>query len=167
MKGSRSSGMPMLEIVLSIGIFTIISVFILQLFLSADSLERQAKDISKAVIYAENVAEVIKSYGSVESGMNFLGFSKNFGILEYEIEEKWSKKEMTHYVLSYDQDWNITKEERTYEVIVIPELLEEDLGSLSYVYIYVYHTRDNKLVKTDTSKKELYSLKVAVYSEDE
>lgn len=73
---NNEAKMPMLEIVISVGIFTIISVFLLKMFISANTLEENAKILTKAVLSSETIAETIKGEKNLEKAMNELAFNK-------------------------------------------------------------------------------------------
>ena len=54
---SQLAKMPLLELVITIGIFAVISVFLLELFLAANSLQQKARDTGKATILTDDNAE--------------------------------------------------------------------------------------------------------------
>ena len=60
-KQSENARLPMLELVVSIGVFAVISVFLLEMFLAANSLQQKAKDEGKAITKTETIAEMLKS----------------------------------------------------------------------------------------------------------
>lgn len=57
----NTSHLPLIESVIIIAIFAIVSVFIMQLYVAADRLQGKSVNISKATILAENTVEKIKS----------------------------------------------------------------------------------------------------------
>ena len=71
---SQLAKMPLLELVITIGIFAVISVFLLELFLAANSLQQKARDTGKATIFSENIAENIKGAEKKEKAIEELGF---------------------------------------------------------------------------------------------
>lgn len=58
--------LPVVELVIAIGLFTIISVFIIRFFTSANLISRQASESSKGMIKAESVMELLKSFSPEE-----------------------------------------------------------------------------------------------------
>ena len=53
--------LPLVESVIIIAIFAVVSVVIMQMYLSANRIQKKAVNISKATILAENKAEEIKN----------------------------------------------------------------------------------------------------------
>ena len=102
---SRKLNMPMLEIVITLGILTIVSVFIMKLFLGANSLETKAKDISKASILAQNIGETIKAAESTENAI------KELGLIE-------DTKQAGTYYQYYDSQWKPQEEPGVYSMTV-------------------------------------------------
>ena len=52
--------LPLMESVIIIAIFAVVSVVIMQMYISANRLQKKAVNISKATILAENTAEEIR-----------------------------------------------------------------------------------------------------------
>ncbi|MCR5331871.1 MAG: hypothetical protein K6E62_11910 [Lachnospiraceae bacterium] len=77
--------LPLVESVIIIAIFAVVSVVIMQMYLSANRIQKKAVNISKATILAENRAEGIRN-GS----------------------ESWT-------VMYYDSDWNELGSSSEYE----------------------------------------------------
>lgn len=120
-KEKLNSGTPMLEIVLSIGIFGVISVFILQLFLAADTFQKKSKDLSRAVIEAQSVMEVLKAMDNKEA-------------IDY---MKLSLKEDNTYVKYYDDKWQPCDKEGKFSIIVKINVQEETRGSLNELEVVI------------------------------
>ena len=59
--------LPIMESVIIIAIFSIVSVVIMQMYISANRLQKKAVNISKATILAENTAEEIRR-GEAQAG---------------------------------------------------------------------------------------------------
>lgn len=147
-KEFRSSGMPLLEVIIAIGMFSVISVFILQLFLSADTMEAKARDISKAVILAENAAEAVRGSASFEDAAVRIGLRK-----EREADA-W-------YAAYYDSDWNPAEEKAAYCLAVVPSMTAEAAGTTTYVDIYVYRLKG--YLFDGGAQRELYHLAAVRY----
>lgn len=145
---SRSSGMPMLEIIISIGIFTIISVFVLQLFLSANSLECKAKDISKAVIQSESMAEAIKASASVEEAIALAGYSMSATqTLESEGQEN------TEYIIYLNRSWKQVKEPYYYTMTIHTTKLNSENGVLVEADIAVLKDKAYGFIKEEDTNE--------------
>lgn len=74
----NTSHLPLIESVIIIAIFAVVSVLIMQLYVAADRIQGKSVNVSKATILAENTVEQIKS----------------------------GKMEPDAYII-YDKDWNV------------------------------------------------------------
>ena len=54
--------LPVVELVIAIGLFTIISIFLIKFFTSANTMSRDADDLSKGLIKAESAIELSKVF---------------------------------------------------------------------------------------------------------
>jgi hypothetical protein len=128
----RASEMPMLELVISIGIFSVISVFLLQLFLSADTLEKKAVDLSKATIQAETIAEGIKGCDTMEEACRLLHVTplKN-----------------STYEIRYDANWHVTSKDTKYGAAILPDVIETEYGIRTKVLITMFRIGENRETK--------------------
>lgn len=104
-KQYHSQRLPFIEIVLILGIFTVISVLIARIFVATDQIRMKAEEISRGVIEAENIAEQIKGYKVDDDLYTKLGAYKEDG------------KEAS-YIIYYDKDWNITSSQGAYGVVI-------------------------------------------------
>lgn len=78
-KGKSTFNMPMAELVIIVGIFAVISVFLMRLYMSADSLQSSAVDISRATIIAQTAAEELKNgtrEGMIGDAAEMLGYTQ-------------------------------------------------------------------------------------------
>ncbi len=66
----NTARLPLIESVIIIAIFAVVSVVIMQMYLSADRIQKKAVNISKATILAENLVEEIKA-GSADIGTRY------------------------------------------------------------------------------------------------
>lgn len=166
--GSRSAKMPMLEIVITIGIFAVVSVFILELFLSANTLQNRAKDKSKAIVLAETIAETVKSSETFEGAAEELGLDKTIGRItqqkngSYQIskidESNGVKDSIVVYTKHFDEDWNTVKEEDTYSVIVIPYENQVQGKVMVNYEVYIYRLKGYVSVMEEKDSEELYRM---------
>lgn len=65
---SSTARLPLIESVIIIAIFAIVSVAIMRLYVAADKLQQKAVNISKATIAAENLAEAVKADAIIPAG---------------------------------------------------------------------------------------------------
>ena len=98
-QGSSKSLLPLVEILISVGIFAIAVVLTLQLFLLAGFLGHKTADTARAIFEVQNVAENIKS---MKTDAEMESFIKNE--IGGELPEDMSVH--TNYVIYYDADWN-------------------------------------------------------------
>lgn len=165
----RSAKMPMLELVLVIGYFSVISVFILQLFLSANMLQSKAKDEGKAIIQCEKFAETVKAADSFEQA------KKEYGLLKYSkiddkkqiekvIMDKLEKEtEDLFYMLHFDKDWNESKTESVYTMVIIPSINTEFCMNMEEYDVYVFRLQEYVSLSQQEGNKELYHLHFTKY----
>lgn len=87
-----SSGvmLPVVELVIAIGLFTIISIFIIRFFTSANTMSRQADDLSKGLIKAESAIELSKTLSPKEVAMELGGsYDEKKGAVEAYYDKEW------------------------------------------------------------------------------
>ena len=70
--------LPLVESVIIIAIFALVSVAIMRLYVSADKLQGRSVNISKATIMAENRLEALKSGAEEVSGTEKVFFDKTW-----------------------------------------------------------------------------------------
>lgn len=92
-KGNHSFRVSMVELILVIGIFTIVSVFLVKIFLETEKIQQKALNISKATIQAEFVAEKYKNSGSI------MELVEQLNLIPSETNEG-------EYYMYFDTDWN-------------------------------------------------------------
>ena len=77
----NNRGFTLIEIIIAIGIIAIISVFVLQVFITAKTLNQKATDLDNSVFLSNNLIELFRSGNSRED-----------------------------FILYYDSDWKIINE---------------------------------------------------------
>lgn len=170
---SRSAKMPMIELVVMIGIFAIISVFLLEMFLAANALQCKAKDEGKAIMLAESVAETIKSADSFESAVEAMELVSTSCVLEknengtYQIsqlgEENASGEKTELYMLHYNEQWEATEEADTYSLMLLPYTEVEQGNDIENYEIYIYRLKGYASITQQKENEELYHLHFAKY----
>ena len=120
--------LPLVESVIIIAIFAVVSVVIMQMYLSANRLQEKAVNISKATILAENKAEELKS-------------------------GKWDIN--TRY---YDSEWNETSSESRFKLTCsVTEEGKGPYGAYSKVTIKVSDKDGEELISLNTAKYDIAS----------
>jgi len=95
-RGSSKSLLPLVEILISIGIFAVAVVLTLQLFLLARFLGDKTSDTAMAIFEVQNVAESIKS---MKTGAE---------LEKYISEDLGAAESDGGYILYYNSSWDIT-----------------------------------------------------------
>lgn len=141
----------MLEIICTLGILVVVSVFLLRLFLGANSLETKARDISKACILAENIADTIKGYQTMDEAIQSLKL--------VQIQNNYATAIYERY---YDADWKPRKKPGKYRVVVTVEHQQMGNNILYDVDILVKNEKKYAVIENDAGH-ELASLHVSSY----
>lgn len=138
----RKKGFSLVEILLSIAVFSILSVFVLQMFSTAQNLNVATRELDQSVLVAESIFESIQAAQSFES----LGGQVDGSVMK----------------LHYDEDWkSIAVSEMTppYKVIV----QKQDVQAFNHV-VTSYQLQ---VIKTDPSdqvgESVLYELEMEIY----
>jgi prepilin-type N-terminal cleavage/methylation domain-containing protein len=149
----RKKGFSLVEILLSIAVFSILSVFVLQMFSTARNLNENARELDRSVVVAESIFERIQAVQSFET----LGGQRGFEHAAYEDENDASV--MT---LHYDEAWKtipVTESAPNYKVVV----RKQDVPTFNHV-VTSYQL---KVIKTDPSDRVkesvLYELEMEIY----
>jgi type II secretory pathway pseudopilin PulG len=142
----HSFRMPMIELILVIGIFAVISVFLVQMFMGTNRLQSKATDISKALIQAETVAEQIKNSASIGET------AKVFGMTSYD-------NSAFNYCIYYDNDWKQTKDPSNNIVLVTSSIEKKENGRMVSAEIVAYACKDVKSTKDREALVELTAKK--------
>ena len=121
----HSFRIPMIELVIVIGVFAVISIFLVRMFLGTNRLMNHATDISHAVISAESVAEQIKNTASIGETANLLH------MVAYD-------NTSLNYCIYYDKDWNQTVEPSEHIIIVTSSIEKKTSGRMVKAVIQAY-----------------------------
>lgn len=151
---SRSFRGTLLEIVIVVGVFSIISVYILRMFLAADHLQGEAVNTSKATVHTESFAEIWKSLQaeSYEDAVTLLEQKCNM----VRMNEYDSTTEEA-YGIMYDGQWKEVQTNGKFLMLVLLDTAESTVMK-GTVTMYGLNTTDNMIDRN----KEYCSLKVAV-----
>lgn len=147
---SRHSSMFLMEIIIAILFFSLVSAICLRIFTASHQMGQDTNDLNMAVNQTENIAELL-TYASKEPGFSSSDMEGLAGFLTSEYPDI----DIDDNILSiyYDENWNCcTAEEGTY-FIKISGANDE---TLSVFDIDAYKASDRK--------KPVYSLTVSLHS---
>lgn len=151
-KGKRiKRNASLLEIICMLGVLMLVSAFLVRLFVGADSLRRKARDISKACILSESIADTIKGYQTMDEAMESLKL--------VQIQDNYSTAIYEEY---FDSKWNSRKKPDAYRIIVTVEQQKMDNNRFYDVNIVVKNEKNYPFIKNDVGNV-LASLHVSSY----
>jgi len=139
--GNSKSLLPLVEILISVGIFALSVILTLQIFLLAKFLGDKTSDVAMAMFEAQNVAESIKS---TKTGENI---------------DEYINTELNGGVLYYDDKWQTTDdaEKAAYSLVVTKQASEENSFGILYKFtielskLAPYPFIDDKKLEKDES----------------
>ena len=133
MNNERKSLLPLIEILISTGIFAIAVILTLQMFMLARFLGIRTSDTADAILKVQHVAETVKSFESEDEIYDFL---KNHAY----IDNFFSSYEALAFGIYYDINWEQTdnKDEAVYVTNIYMDRNEEYAGNLYNYYIDLY-----------------------------
>ena len=108
--------LPVVELVIAIGLFTVISIFIVRFFTSANTISRQADELSKGLIKAESAMELSKTFSPEEVAKELGG----------KLSESKAGKLIEIY---YDKTWNVTDAVEDSEYVLAIDVLDGAKGN--------------------------------------
>lgn len=138
-KQHNSLRLPFIEIILILGIFTVLSVLIARIFVATDQIRIKAEEISRGVIEAENIAEQIKGHKVDDELYKRLGAYK-------EEEGNASEDEKSSYIIHYDKDWNVISAKGDYSIIISLEEKPTSYGGMDTYKVIAYKGVEEKNV---------------------
>jgi hypothetical protein len=151
-KTSRSFRIIIIEFILMLGVFTVMSVIIVKMFLSADHMSREALDYSKAVIKSESIAERLKGSTSFEAVLTDLGMIKAVD------------GDKTFYYGYYGRDWERSQETGMYEITVYLENIAGSNGHMEKAEIITARVKER--TGSQDELNDLCRLNVSKYIHD-
>lgn len=136
-KSNSGVMLPVVELVIAIGLFTIISIFIVKFFTSANAMSRQADELSKGLIKAEAAIELTKALSPKEAAKELGG----------KLEESEIDKLIEVY---YDKDWKVTDLTGNFKYILTVMITDTPNGNGTLTNIHVtINTKDDDTVITN------------------
>ena len=148
---AKKMNTSMLELICTLGILMIVSVFVMRLFLGANSLETKARDVSKACILAETIADTIKGYPTVKEALE-----------ELKLQQVQDNHLIAVYEKYYDGDWRAKRKPSKYRVTVVVEQQEMPNNTYYEVDITIKKEKKYPMIKND-SGCELASVHIVSY----
>lgn len=148
---AKKMNILMLELICTLGILMIVSVFVMRLFLGANSLETKARDVSKACILAETIADTIKGYPTVKEALE-----------ELKLQQVQDNHLIAVYEKYYDGDWRAKRKPSKYRVTVVVEQQEMPNNTYYEVDITIKKEKKYPMIKND-SGCELASVHIVSY----
>jgi Tfp pilus assembly protein PilV len=133
------------EIIIVILFFAISVAVTLQLFVAANNRAQQSRDLSIAVIKAENIAEQVKSLPSAEAVPKVLQTAQRIG-----------PGNGSGYRMGYDKQWNPTVSNPRYVIDVTLEKTKSKSGTMVVADISIHRMNNS-------GSKGIYTLSSAKY----
>lgn len=147
---SRHSSMFLMEIIIAILFFSLVSAICLRIFTASHQMGQDTNDLNMAVNQTENIAELL-TYASKDPGFSSLDMTR----LSESLTSEYPVIDVDDNVISihYDENWNCcTAKDGTYFIKISREKDE----ALSVFDIDAYKAADRK--------KPVYSLTVSLHS---
>ena len=137
MNESSKSLLPLVEILISIGIFAIAVVLTLQLFLLSSFLGHKTADTARAIFEVQNIAENIKSIKTEAEMEDYIKTDLNGGIIE-EFDDNMNM----YYSVYYDGGWNVTgsPDDAAYHLRIDMSRVTYSSGNLYNFVLELYKT---------------------------
>lgn len=134
-KKRNSFRLPMIEIIIILGTFVLVSVLIMKMFVATERIRTKAENISRAVLETESIAEILKGREVTSELFDALSAAK----LE--------KTENT-YIIYYDNEWNDAAVEESNYIIVIEHIDEQrEFGGMDTYYVTAYDSEYKEVLE--------------------
>ena len=117
MNNERKALLPLIEILISTGIFAIAVILTLQVFMLAKFVGIRTSDTADAILKVQHVAETIKSCRSNEEMGDFLDSLEQSMQIYYDVhwEQTHNFNEAVYFIQIYDKSSDINKAGSFYE----------------------------------------------------
>lgn len=135
-------GIAMLEMVITIGVFAIISTFLLKMFMAANEIGQDATQLSKAMITSESALEYLKNCRTPEEGWE--------GLKMPEVAEE----ERTVRVAYFDTDWERSEAVSAYTLKIYESQSRQEYGTL-FTYDLIMQAEGKGV---ESGPQELFSM---------
>lgn len=124
-KKQNSFRLPMIEMIIILGTFVVVSVLIMKMFVATERIRTKAENISRAVLETESIAEILKGREVTSELFDELSAAK--------IE----KTENT-YIIYYDSEWNDVVEESNHIIVIEHTDEQREFGGMDTFYVTAY-----------------------------
>lgn len=101
----KKKGVSLVEVILSIAVLSVLSVYVIQMFLLSQKLNDQAEALDQSVILSENILETVENDRSLESVFNLALFK---------YAETIDSGEIVKRILYLDENWNPVRSDAPY-----------------------------------------------------
>lgn len=144
MKGySSKSGLSLVEVILSLAVLSILSVFVLQMFLTSKTLNRESRELDLSVLMAENIMQQVRNFDSVDDLYN-LSYLQDAQHTKKENEDVWT--------FAYDEKWRHAPNPKNSRYKV---LFTSNSQSQTYGDVLIYHVKVVKIDDVSSSEERL------------
>ncbi len=145
-KKSNSFRAPLLELVIIIGIFAIVSVYLLRMFMASDKLRGNAVATTESVLLTQSVAEYIKGMDKYTPAEIYRELSARFG----------GEYDTNGLKVKYGKSFDVVKSDEAYTLIV--SLTEGERLITGEVGFYSAD-REKTFCVLDIAKEKIYEAK--------
>lgn len=125
----RKKGVSLVELILSIAVLSLLSIYVIKMFIISDQLNQEAEALDQSVVLASQIFE------QVEASKTFEAFLKTPLLDQAVVVEK---DEITEMHLYFDDMWQKVDENGSYLYQVL--LTRERVPALAYQIDYYYLT---------------------------
>ena len=163
MRTNNKKGFSLIEVVVAIGMIAVISGFILQLFITAKSINQKSNDLNESILLSTNIIEIFKS-GDTPADL------LKHPMAQYALTS--GEGDAFSFTMYYDNQWNLLKNQHAETAFnlkaeVMPIEIEAtsvqpQLASKVYT-IKISITKNQAYASDKQSNKELYSIEAAKY----
>lgn len=147
--GSKRNGSyrnTMIELVIVIGMFSIIGILLVRVFLETNRLQKKAVDLGYAVIQTQNVAEHIKNNASLGETADELG------MIPYD-------NTSLNYCIYYDEEWNQTESPSSNILLIKGQITKKEHGRMVSAVVSAYTCKEVQDTKGASAIVELTAKK--------
>ncbi|HAS74911.1 MAG TPA: hypothetical protein DCS67_12270 [Clostridiales bacterium UBA8960] len=145
----KNKGVSLVEIILSIAILSLLSVYVIQMFILSKTLNNQAKNLDKSVYLSESIFELIEKDPTLEE------LAKRSWFVHAEmIDEESGSKTM----LYFDSDWNPMEKETEGGFSLLLNISEtQALAYKKFDYQIVIYSHENR------EMEQIYEIEMQKY----
>lgn len=144
-KLSKNRGFTLAEIIVSVGIISIMSIYIIKLFLSANMINEESLEMDKSLNYVKNFITLIENEENPYKPQSEL--LKNFNIID--------DKNDFFYEIYLDQDFKLIEENKA--IYKMTAMFKEDIHFSFVKHFYNVDVKMDKII--NDSSLELIDIK--------